>query len=143
MYQYSTKWPFPPYPNGLLDQKTRSHQETGFLQTGRVQICACKVSHLLLVSDTALKGIRIAETIRNVADNAVKYSKLGLLINRARSEEDFHSLAAKTDLPILGWIPEDELVREFDIDARSFLQIPACPALDAVRSYVMEGDFLK
>jgi CO dehydrogenase maturation factor len=101
------------------------------------------VSHLLLVSDTALKGIRVAETIRNVADEAVNYSKLGLLINRARSEEDFQSLAAKTGLPILGWIPEDDTVREFDIDARSFLEIPSCPALDAVRSYVMESDFLE
>jgi len=101
------------------------------------------VSHLLLVSDTALKGIRVAETIRNVADEAIEYSKLGLLINRARSEEDFHSMASKTDLPILGWIPEDDTVREFDIDARSFLEIPSCPALDAVRSYVMESDFLK
>jgi CO dehydrogenase maturation factor len=101
------------------------------------------VSHLLLVSDTALKGIRVAETIRNVADEAIEYSKLGLLINRARSEEDFHSLAAKTDLPVLGWIPEDDTVREFDIDARSFLEIPSCPALDAVRSYVMESDFLE
>jgi CO dehydrogenase maturation factor len=101
------------------------------------------VSHLLLVSDTALKGVRVAETIRNVADEAVKYTKLGLLINRARDEEDFHSLAAKTDLPVLGWIPEDDTVREFDIDARSFLEIPACPALDAVRSHVMESDFLK
>lgn len=101
------------------------------------------VSHLLLVSDTALKGIRVAETIRNVADEAIEYSKLGLLINRARSEEDFQSLAAKTDLPILGWIPEDDTVREFDIDARSFLEIPSCPALDAVRSYVMESDFLE
>ena len=100
------------------------------------------VSHLLLVSDTALKGIRVAETIRNVADEAVKYSKLGLLINRARSEEDFHNLSAKTDLPVLGWIPEDDTVKEFDIDARSFLEIPGCPALDAVRSYVMETDFL-
>jgi CO dehydrogenase maturation factor len=101
------------------------------------------VSHLLLVSDTALKGIRVAETIRNVADEAVKYSKLGLLINRARSEEDFHSLSAKTDLPVLGWIPEDDTVMEFDIDARSFLEIPACPALDAVRSCIMETDFLE
>jgi CO dehydrogenase maturation factor len=101
------------------------------------------VSHLLLVSDTALKGVRVAETIRNVADEAVKYCEIGLLINRARSEEDFLGLASKTDLPVLGWIPEDDTVREFDNEARSFLEIPACPALEAVRSCVIEGDFLK
>lgn len=100
------------------------------------------VSHLLLVSDTALKAVRVAESIRKVADDAVNYSRLGLLVNRARSEEDARRLAAHTDLPFLGWIPEDDTVREFDAEARSFLELPACPALEAVRLQVLEGGFL-
>jgi CO dehydrogenase maturation factor len=100
------------------------------------------VSHLLLVTDTAMKGLRVAETIRRVADEAVDYRKLGLLINRARGEEDARSLASQTDLPVLGWIPEDETVRDFDARAWSFLEIPSCPALEAVRSHVMVSGFL-
>ena len=100
------------------------------------------VSHLLLVSDTALKGIRVAESIRKVADDAVDYRKLGLLINRARDEDDARGLAARTDLPFLGWIPEDETVRTFDNQAKSFLEIPSCPALEAVRSCLMDSRFL-
>jgi len=114
--------------------------EAGVEQVNRRVIRS--VSHLLLVSDTSLKGIRVAETIRRVADNAVEYRKLGLLINRVRGEEDFLRLASETDLPALGWTPEDETVREFDARARSFLEIPACPALDAVRSFIMESAFL-
>lgn len=100
------------------------------------------VSHLLLVSDSALKAVRVAESIRKVADGAVNYRKLGLLINRARGEEDARQLASRTDLPLLGWIPEDDTVREFDAEARSFLEIPSCPALEAVRSHILESGFL-
>lgn len=100
------------------------------------------VSHLLLVTDTTVKGLRVAESIRRVADEAVDYHKLGLLVNRARGEDDASALSARTDLPLLGWIPEDGVVREFDAEARSFLHIPSCPALEAVRAGVLESGFL-
>lgn len=101
------------------------------------------VSHLLLVTDATMKGLRVAESIRKVADEAVNYRDLGLIINRCRNEEDFVRLESQTDLPVLGWIPEDETVRDYDAQARSFLGIPACPALEAVRSRIMESDFLE
>jgi len=100
------------------------------------------VSHLLLVCDTTVKALRVAESIRRVADDAVNYSRLGLIVNRAGGKDDALRLAAQSDLPLLGWIPEDDTVREFDSEARSFLEIPACPALEAVRSQVLEGGFL-
>jgi len=100
------------------------------------------VTHLLLVSDTALKAVRVAESIRKVAADAVNYSKMGLLVNRARDEEEALHLSSRSDLPLLGWIPEDETVREFDSEARSFLELPSCPALEAVRSSVLQSGFL-
>ncbi|MDD3717199.1 MAG: AAA family ATPase [Actinomycetota bacterium] len=100
------------------------------------------VSHLLLVSDTTLKAVRVAEAIRKVADDAVDFRKLGLVVNRARGEEDARRLASRSDLPFLGWIPEDDTVGEFDAEAKSFLDLPACPALEAVRSHILEGGFL-
>jgi len=100
------------------------------------------VSHLLLVSDTTLKAVRVAESIREVADDAVNYRKLGLIINRARGEEEARQLASRTGLPLLGWIPEDDMVREFDSQARSFLEMPSCPALEAVRSHILDAGFL-
>jgi CO dehydrogenase maturation factor len=101
------------------------------------------VSHLLLVTDTTVKGLRVAESIRRVADDAVNYRKLGLLINRARDEDDIRRLASQTGLPLLGWVPEDDTVREFDGQARSFLEIPSCPALEAVRAGVLDSSFLE
>ncbi|NPV60339.1 MAG: AAA family ATPase [Actinobacteria bacterium] len=100
------------------------------------------VSHLLLVCDTTPKSLNVAETIRKVAEEAVNYRKLGLLVNRARGEGEARALAARSDLPLLGWIPEDETVREFDSSARSFLELPPCQALHAVEEAVLEGGFL-
>lgn len=100
------------------------------------------VTHLLLVTDTTLKGLRIAEGIRRLADEAVNYQKLGLLVNRARDEEDYRLLSSQTDLPLLGWIPEDDTVRDFDARARDFLELSSCPALEAVRKHVVGSGFL-
>jgi CO dehydrogenase maturation factor len=99
------------------------------------------VSHLLLVSDTTLKGIRVAESILKVADDAVDYSRIGLLVNGARDEEEYLRLTSSTDLPLLGWVPEDGTVREFDAEARNFLEITSCPALEAVRLNIIDSGF--
>ncbi len=100
------------------------------------------VSHLLLVSDTTVKALRVAESIAKVADEAVDYRRIGLIVNRARGGDEARRLAAQGELPLLGWIPEDDTVREYDSEARGFLDIPACPALEAVRAQILEGGFL-
>ena len=85
------------------------------------------VSHLLLVSDVSQKGLRVAETILEVA-GAVE---AGLVINRAKRDEGERA-ASRTGLRLLGVIPEDPLVREFDMEARSFFEVPEdCAALRA------------
>ncbi|MDI6829714.1 MAG: AAA family ATPase [Actinomycetota bacterium] len=100
------------------------------------------VSHLLLVCDPTPKSLNVAEAIRRVAEEAVNYRRLGLLVNRARGEEEALALASRSDLPLLGWVPEDETVREFDAGAHSFLELPPCEALQAVESAVLGGGFL-
>lgn len=100
------------------------------------------VTHLLLVSDTTMKGIRVAESIRRVADEAMDNPKIGLLLNRARGQDDYSRVAGQTELPLIGWIPEDQMVGDFDSAGRSFLEMPACPALDSVMVSVMGNGFL-
>lgn len=101
------------------------------------------VSHLLLVCDLTPKSLNVAETIRRVAEEAVNYRRLGLLVNRARGEEEARSLASRSELPLLGWVPEDETVRSFDASARSFLELPDCEALRAVEAAVLGSGFLE
>jgi CO dehydrogenase maturation factor len=84
------------------------------------------VDSLVLVSDTSAKGINVVETIRHVAhDNrAVDYQKIGLVINRARSEEEAERIHRNTSLDLLGWMPDDDLIREYDFDGRPLTDLP-------------------
>jgi CO dehydrogenase maturation factor len=99
------------------------------------------VTHLLLVTDPGAKGVRVAEEIHALAQEAVAPTSVGLLINRVRSEEEVTSIRGRTKLPVIAWIPEDEAVRSFDAQARSLLELPACPAVAALRAWVTDGDF--
>jgi CO dehydrogenase maturation factor len=101
------------------------------------------VSHLLLVTDTTMKGLRVAESIREVADDAVNYRKLGLIVNRCRDGDDLDRLRSRTALPVLGGVPEDETVGEYDAQALNFLEISDCPALQAVKRCVVDSGFLR
>jgi len=100
------------------------------------------VSHLLLVSDVTAKGLRVAESIREVAEEAVDYRRLGLVVNRVRDPAEARRVAESTSLPLLGFLPEDETVREMDASAGNFLEIPSCPALEAARECLIESGFL-
>lgn len=93
-----------------------------------------KVSHLILVSDASAKGLNVAKTIKEVSDTAVGYEKVGLILNRVRGEEELEKLAIPAELDCLGWIPEDDTIRTFDIDGRSILETPDCPAIQAAKS---------
>ena len=84
------------------------------------------VDHLILVSDTSAKGLNVAKTIKKVAHNnrAVDYKSAGLLLNRIRDKEEVDTIMNQIDLDLLGWIPEDELVREYDFKGKSYIDFP-------------------
>lgn len=91
------------------------------------------VDFVLLVSDTSAKAVRVAETVKDVADRMIGGEKAGLLVNRARSQVEVDGIGAGTRLEVLGSVPEDDTVRRFDGDERSFLELPECPAREAIR----------
>lgn len=92
------------------------------------------VDHLILVSDTSAKGLNVAKTIKKVAHNnrAVNYKSTGLLLNRIRDKEEVDMIMTHVDLDLLGWIPEDQLVREYDFEGKSYLDFPKVSATSAV-----------
>jgi CO dehydrogenase maturation factor len=79
------------------------------------------VDQLVLVSDTSAKGIGVANTIAHVAHEkkAVDFKSMGLVLNRVRTQAEVDGIRARTRIPIYGWIPEDDLVREYDYKGRS------------------------
>ena len=84
------------------------------------------VDHLIMISDTSAKGVNVANTIKHLAqDNqAVNYKSMGMILNRVRDESEVHNIKNNVSLNVLGWLPEDDLIREFDFYGRSFLEFP-------------------
>jgi len=91
------------------------------------------VDHLVLVSDTSAKGLNVAQTIKKVAgeNRAVDYKSTGLLLNRIRDEAEVDMIMGHVDLDLLGWLAEDELVRQYDFEGRSYLDFPENSATTA------------
>lgn len=104
--------------------------EAGIEQVNRNVMKA--VDYLLLVSDTSAKAVKVAETIRGVAFKHGDKRKAGLLVNRARSVEELEEIRGRTNLDVLGRVPEDETIRKFDGQNLSFFDLPSCPASEAV-----------
>ena len=92
------------------------------------------VTHLILVSDASAKGINVVKTIKDVSNDAINYEKAGLILNRLRDQSEFEKLVIPPELNCLGWIPEDNTIRSFDIAGRSLLEIDDSPAIAAVKT---------
>jgi len=96
------------------------------------------VDHLIMISDTSAKGINVANTIKHLAqDNkAVNYKSMGMILNRVRNESEVQDIRKNAPVNILGWLPEDDLIREFDFRGRSFFDFPdsaeACQTVDGI-----------
>ncbi len=99
-----------------------------------------KVTHLILVSDASAKGLNVVKTIKEVSDTAIEYKKAGLILNRLHSEEERAKLSIPGELNYLGWIPEDDIIRTFDIEGRSILEAPDCEAIQAARGCLASMD---
>ncbi|KUG22696.1 co dehydrogenase accessory protein cooc (nickel insertion) [hydrocarbon metagenome] len=88
------------------------------------------VDHLIMISDTSAKGINVANTIKHLAqDNkAVNYKSMGMILNRVRNESEVKDISKNAPVNILGWLPEDDLIREFDFPDSA----EACQTVDGI-----------
>ncbi len=95
------------------------------------------VTHLALVSDGSQKGLRVAATLRQVADAAIDFRKVGLIVIRLRNEAERSALSIPVGLDCLGWIPEDNTIWTTDLQGCSFLDLsPDYPAEASVRNFL-------
>lgn len=99
------------------------------------------VDHLVLVSDTSAKGLNVAKIIQKVAheNRAVDYKHAGLLLNRIKHPGEVETIMGHTDLDLLGWIPEDELIREYDFNAKPYLDFPDTSPVSKVIHDILDG----
>jgi CO dehydrogenase maturation factor len=87
------------------------------------------VTHLLIVTDSSAKGRNVAATIEKVAKNHSDFEQAGLFFNRMRDENEVKHLQAQTDLSIIGWMRESDLIRNFDREGKSFFDLPGDNAI--------------
>jgi CO dehydrogenase maturation factor len=104
--------------------------EAGVEQINR-RVMEC-VTHLILVSDESKKGLTVAGTLLSVAENAVNYEMAGLILNRTRGGSG--AAIIPDGIELLGALPEDDTIREADIEGTSMLTIPECSAMGALRT---------
>ncbi|MCP4692041.1 MAG: AAA family ATPase [Desulfobacterales bacterium] len=86
------------------------------------------VTHLLLVTDTSAKSVNVIKTIRRVAEKSLPRAEALALFNRVRDESEVEMIRPRVESPVIGSIPEDETIRVFDRDGKSFFNLPDCDA---------------
>jgi len=91
------------------------------------------VSHLLLVSDASARGINVARAIRDVAARAMPKARVGIILNRLREEVDVMRVSLPEGIPLLGWLPEDDVIRDSDVRAISIFDIPDSPFINSLK----------
>ncbi|MFX0044096.1 MAG: AAA family ATPase [Candidatus Hodarchaeota archaeon] len=97
--------------------------EAGLEQINRMVIESVDI--VLIVTDISLRSIETANSIQKRAKKFTKYKKLGIIINKVKGNID--TITEKLSilhLPIIGQIPEDPAIIEFDLLGNSIIDIP-------------------
>lgn len=108
------------YPYILVDNEAgMEHINRGVLP---------KIDAVILVSDCSRRGIQAVGRISKLVDSFnIAPSAFGLVVNRAQDgvlDEGTAEEIEKQDLNLLGVIPQDEDVYEFDCDGKPLVSLP-------------------
>ena len=95
------------------------------------------VTHLILVSDASLKGLNVVETIYKLAEKKCTFEKSGLILNRLKDTDESKNIDSKTKLHLITSILENQTIREYDRDGKSFFKLPACVDMTDLDKWVM------
>jgi CO dehydrogenase maturation factor len=100
------------------------------------------VDHLIIVTDTSMRGVHaagsVAEAVRGDPD--LEVGQMGLVINRSRGDDGrIVDQARRKDLAVLGSVPQDDAVAEYDALGKAITGLPSdSPSVMAVRG-ILEG----
>lgn len=101
-----------------------------------------KVDTLFLVTDYSLRGLRALKRIYKMLDSLkLKVEDMGIVVTRAPAElnEKFLEEVKEIGLPIVGIVPDDPALMDFDMEKRSLMDLPDdSPAVVAVDSLLQE-----
>jgi len=82
-----------------------------------------KVTHLVLITDPSKKGTSVIETIKNVADELIKYERVGAIVNRVGNPamKEFIKIDG---IEILSFIGDDSKHAVNDIQGLTVFDLP-------------------
>lgn len=85
-----------------------------------------KVDLMLVVSDRTPTGLKAARRIADMAaDLGVVRGRMGLVVNRVAEDEVLASeTIAETGLNLLGSVPDDPLIRDYELRSAPLLDLP-------------------
>ncbi len=106
-----------------------------------------RVDMLFLVTDYSLRGLRAVKRIHSMLDSLhLQVEDLGLIVTRcpAMLSKVFLDEVAEIGVRIVGQIPDDSMLLDFDMERKSLLDLPAdSPAVSAVEETVENYVFEK
>ena len=93
------------------------------------------VDFLVVVTDCSARGLHAARSIHEVVRRDMSSVKAGLVVNRFGSAgERIETMAEEAGLDVLGRVPEDAVLAEYDALGEPILGLPeASPSVAAVR----------
>jgi len=87
---------------------------------------AGRIDALAMVTDPSMKGVRTVSGLLDLlSELELPIVKKYLVISRAKELDPRLSVEVeKIKLPVLGMVPEDAKVTDYDLDVKSFLELP-------------------
>ena len=82
-----------------------------------------KVTHLILITDPCMRGIKVIQTIKNVASELVMYKKCGAIINRF-NDEKLKQYMDFGDIDVISYIPDDPELALADVQGKTVMELP-------------------
>ena len=86
-----------------------------------------RVDMLIMVTDYALRGLRAVKRIKEMlSDLKLDVKDIGLIVNRApeKLNQKFLEEVEEIGVPIICTIPEDNTLLDFDMERKSFMDLP-------------------
>ena len=102
-----------------------------------------RIDFLMGVTDVSARGFRVANLLKRIAYDSHQKTKpcnMGLVINKVNHEAvDIRQLSNKSNIRIIGCVPEDENISRYDLTGRPLRQLPDnSPALVATEKILRE-----
>jgi CO dehydrogenase maturation factor len=96
------------------------------------------IGTLVIMSDVSMRGAHTAMTIKKAAYKFTKARSIGMIVNRVKDgQESIENFCRETGIALLGWMPEDSRITEWDRVGKPIYDLPSdSPSVAAVRRIV-------